>query len=521
MDNDEAVHLGHTRLAKALLARVNAISSSSAQAAVHRRLAHGAVWSLFAALFSRTFALLVSVLLVRLLGSRDFGAIAVIQSTVGLLGTFAGLGLGMTATKYTAELRERDTDRLGRMLAMIYCVALCAGSIMATLCALFSEAIATSALERADLAELLALSALLLILSTLDGVHLAVLAGFEAFSRVAKVTIWTGAFTLLISGPLVYTDGLRGAVLAQVIAAAFSAIASGWVANSECRSRSVKLQFTDRLFSDWRILWRYSLPALGASLMVVPVLWVGNLILIRTPGGYSEAGIVRLVDQLRTLLLYLPTVLLRPSFAIMANSIGSPEKLGQTLRYCLTVSAIASFPLAIVVTGLGSPVLQFLYGEQYAGATTALAWAMLVAGIQASGMGQGNVINATGRMWLGLLINVLWGAAFLSLAALLIPKYQSSGYIAAMGIAYLGLVSLFYVWFMIKEPWLLAGYPLLLLLAIFGGLVFLVNWAQQWLPLYLTILLSICASAIMAGALLLASRHPNEKWKSATTKERA
>jgi len=38
-----------------------------------------------------------------LLGTVGFGELGVIQSTVGMFGVFAGLGLGMTATKYVAS----------------------------------------------------------------------------------------------------------------------------------------------------------------------------------------------------------------------------------------------------------------------------------------------------------------------------------------------------------------------------------------------------------------------------------
>src|ERR1022692_3038167 len=41
-----------------------------------------------------------------------------IQSTVGMLGIFAGLGLGITATKYVAELRSHDPERAGRIIAL-------------------------------------------------------------------------------------------------------------------------------------------------------------------------------------------------------------------------------------------------------------------------------------------------------------------------------------------------------------------------------------------------------------------
>ena len=44
-------------------------------------------------------------------GQEGFGALGMIQSTAGMLGVLAGLGLGITATKYVSELRRLDPLR--------------------------------------------------------------------------------------------------------------------------------------------------------------------------------------------------------------------------------------------------------------------------------------------------------------------------------------------------------------------------------------------------------------------------
>src|SRR5580698_9969778 len=71
------------------------------------RLARGVFWSLVGAVLARGLGVASSIIVARVLGITAFGEFTIIQSTVGLFGTFAGLGLGITATKYVAELRER------------------------------------------------------------------------------------------------------------------------------------------------------------------------------------------------------------------------------------------------------------------------------------------------------------------------------------------------------------------------------------------------------------------------------
>jgi len=75
------------------------------------RFVVGAFWSVAGALISRGFLLAASVVCAWFLGKEGFGALGMIQSTTGMLGVLAGLGLGITATKYVSELRRLDPLR--------------------------------------------------------------------------------------------------------------------------------------------------------------------------------------------------------------------------------------------------------------------------------------------------------------------------------------------------------------------------------------------------------------------------
>src|SRR5271167_1555484 len=82
------------------------------------RFTLGIIWSLAGAVISRGFLLAASVVCARFLGREGFGALGMIQSTAGMFGIFAGLGLGLTATKYVSEFRQQDPAKTGRILAL-------------------------------------------------------------------------------------------------------------------------------------------------------------------------------------------------------------------------------------------------------------------------------------------------------------------------------------------------------------------------------------------------------------------
>jgi O-antigen/teichoic acid export membrane protein len=453
--------------------------------------------------------MVLSILLVRILGREGFGELAIIQSTIGTLGLLAGLGLGSTATRYTAQLRQKAPERVGQILLLLNGVGLITGLIMASVCLAGAEFIAHRLLERAELTPLVRIASVLLLVSTVDGIQLATIAGFEAFSRSARLSLLTAALSLLLSGPLIYIDGVRGAIVAQVATAAFAATLSAHVAAAEARRQGVSWRPTSSVWAEASVLWRYSLPALGASLMVVPVLWFGQLLLVRSEGGYAELGTVRVLDQLRTMVMYLPAVLLSPTFAIMANLSDRSDQLSHTVRYSLSLSALVVFPAGIVFILLGRWLLPVLYGPEFGTETIPLAWTMIIAGVQATGLGLGNVINATGRMWLGLLINVVWGCFFLVLSIVLVPAFRGVGYLASSGTAYLLLTLGFYAWFKYKEPRMMNGYPLPGVLACYIIMAGAAAWLQSRLDFVGACIASILASGGLFGILFLASRRTN------------
>src|SRR5205809_607488 len=83
-----------------------------------RRVLSASIWSLAGATGGKGLTLISSIIAARILGREGFGAFGVIQGTVGSFGIFAGLGLGLTATKYVAELRVIDPKRAGRIIAL-------------------------------------------------------------------------------------------------------------------------------------------------------------------------------------------------------------------------------------------------------------------------------------------------------------------------------------------------------------------------------------------------------------------
>lgn len=84
-----------------------------------RRFFLGSFWSIVSSLFPIGLGFLSSIITARLLGKVGFGELGMIRSTIEMFVVYAGFGLGLTATKYVAELRDLNKERAGKMIGML------------------------------------------------------------------------------------------------------------------------------------------------------------------------------------------------------------------------------------------------------------------------------------------------------------------------------------------------------------------------------------------------------------------
>jgi O-antigen/teichoic acid export membrane protein len=207
------------------------------------RFAKGASWSLLGMGAAQGLALTASLIAARLLGQVSFGEFGMVTSTVGAFGMLAGLGLGLTATKYIAERRMVNPTGAGQIVGLITQVAAVSGGTVALILFAIAPWLAARTLNAPNLSEELRIGCILLFLNTLDGMQVGVLAGLEAFRAITRVSVVRGllSFPLLIAG--IWFFGLRGAVVATVIVAAIGWLLSQAALRTECVRAGVPISY--------------------------------------------------------------------------------------------------------------------------------------------------------------------------------------------------------------------------------------------------------------------------------------
>lgn len=399
------------------------------------RLAKSTFWSLAGSVIGRALGIPTAVLLARLLGRHDYGELGMIYSSIELFGVFGGFGLGLTATKHVAEFKRRDPERAGRILALSNVTAYFTGGIFSLGLYLFSERLAAGPLAAPQLSVPLRISALLLFLTCVDGAQTGALAGFEAFSHLARLQLLKGIlnFPFLIGG--YYWNGLRGILWGVALSRFVGLVLNRVYLKREARKAGVPLTLAGYT-RELPILWRFSVPALFAGVLVSPVNWFCSTLLVHQRDGYREMGAYNAANQWFTMILFVPTALATGIVPILSDTLGEKDvkRSARLLNIMLRVNAGLIIPVVLVMSLL-APYVMLIYGRDYRDAWPTLVVLLITSGIYALLTPIGEVIAASGRMWIGFGTNLAW-AAVLVVATYFLVHLGSFGFASARLIAY-------------------------------------------------------------------------------------
>jgi O-antigen/teichoic acid export membrane protein len=400
------------------------------------RFALGIVWSLAGAVVSRGFLLAASIVCARFLGKDGFGALGMIQSTAGMFGIFAGLGLGLTATKYVAEFRGQDPEKAGRILALSASAAFVFGCLITVLLILLAPFLATKVLATAQLAGPLAVGSGLVFFGAMNGAQTGALAGLEAFKTIARVNVISGvaSFPLIVLG--VWRGGLSGAVWGSVAALAINWALNNRALRRECATAEISYQFSS-CHRELSMLHRFSLPAFLASIVVGPAIWVCNALLVHQHGGYAELGIYTAADKWRLLILFVPTSVFTMVLPVLSNLYGEGDDAGfqKVFRANLQLNASLGLLAALLIAAFAAPIMA-IYGNSFRGGRLVLIVLAFSALPEALNAILGQPLIAAQQMWWRFAFDVLLVAVLMTFAWILIPKWGARGLAVSYGLAY-------------------------------------------------------------------------------------
>jgi O-antigen/teichoic acid export membrane protein len=194
--------------------------------------------------------------------------------------------------------------------------------------------------------------------------------------------------------------------------------------------------FRKKNFEEINILWKFSLPAILAGLMVSPVVWLCNYFLVNQPGGYVEMAEFDIANQWRNTLLFIPAALSQIALPLLTSALNDNKNYKKIFNLNIKINFYLGFIMTVTFVALSPFIIDF-YGENYKRAIYPLIIMFTTTFLITVNNVIGQAIASQGKMWYGFYVNTIWAIVLIICSYILIVKYQ----LGAIGLSLAFLIS--------------------------------------------------------------------------------
>jgi len=418
------------------------------------RLIKGTTLNLIAVVFNQGSTLIANIIVARILMKQGFGEYAMVQTTLLTMAVLSQFATGYTALKYIAEYRSSEPERAGRIMGLCAIVSTVMAGVGAFLLIVMAPWLAATMLKAPHLKFALMIGSGFLFFSAINGYQMGALSGLEAYGSLAKAGIVSGIMAVAAISLGAWWGGLNGTLTGLSITAFVRCtIHNRWL-RLESLAQGIKPRYRGSLSQEKAIILKFVLPSAIAQFYSPPLIWLANSFLVRQPGGYGEMALFSAANNLRILVLFLPTVMNSVGLSVLnyEKAKGDVAHYHRVFISNIVYIFLVSLGGALVVGIFGRTILQ-LFGKDF-GAGKSILWFLLAASFfEALTMALYQYVLTKSKIWLQFLGIVVPKEALLIVTAYyLVPSYGGAGLAAAyLGSALLGLILHFVLVFMLYK----------------------------------------------------------------------
>ena len=337
-------------------------------------LLHGATGTLILSIVSNIMALIISVVLARLLGTKEFGIYAYTMAVVNMLLVLSMLGLPQLIIREISAYRTNHSWGLMRgLLTRAYQITFIASIVIAIGVAIFVLMIKGQISIHALHVILIGLILLPILVSTNLGETTIRGLGYILLSQIPKALLRPCIFLILLIAAYLFWNGDYSATTAismQVI--------------------STFVTFVTMLFMLWKVLPMESKntpPAFQTKVWMrsaLPLLFVGAMLIVNNQTDIlmlgalenaKEVGIYRVAQRgagLVSLGLAAINIAIGPTISILHTK-GEMYRLQRIATRSAQMALVFSLPLVLVLVVFGSQLVSFVYGIDFSPAAKPMA----------------------------------------------------------------------------------------------------------------------------------------------------
>ena len=418
-----------SKLLNLINGRIKAVLSSE----LNKRIFHHSFWILTGNILSKLSLLVATILVTQHLGKHEYGEFGIIKSTILMFAMFAGMELGITATKYISQYRFTDKQKVERIVGLSTFFALIISIIIGISVYFYAQEIAMM-IKAPQIITEIRISAFILFFSSLNGIQSGILAGLENFKQLSINNAVAGVVSSIAMVVASRYLGLQAVVVAFGLNYLFLFILNFRTLNREFYKIFSISIFKKDNFKESQVLWKFSFPAIFAGIMVGPVTWLCNYFLIQEHNGFEQMADFDIAHQWRSTILFIPTALAQIALPLLSQSVDRKSDYKHIFNKNIKLNFFIAFGIVTILI-LISPVIIRLYSDNYQDALVPLIIMFVTTGFIAVNNVVGQAIASQGKMWLGLLVNFIWAGTLIGTCMLFVSHLKLGA--TGLAVAYL------------------------------------------------------------------------------------
>lgn len=366
-----------------------------------------------------------------LLGPSGVGTLSLFQSSITLLGSVSGLGIGNSSVREIAEADGTgDHLRVNKASSIVFRLVLLTGVLGWLLAAIFAFPISKVAFGNYDHAGSIVILGASLLLSTVGGSYAAILQGTRKIGKLAKLQVLTNVASAAIAITLFLFFG-KQAIVPSILAGALASCLISWkmgrstFASFEKTSWSETYEGSKKLISmGIAFMWNAvstGLVAFGIRAMVVR--YEG----VESNGIYQAAWAIS--GMFAGFILQAMGTDFYPRLTAASTE---PRRMSQLINEQTEIGVLLAGPGVLFTLSLAPFLMEWLYSAKFVPATPVVCWFVLGVFGQVVSWPLGFVQIARGLSRSFIVTQTLFNGLHFGLSILC---YRSFG-LVGLGIAY-------------------------------------------------------------------------------------
>lgn len=292
---------------------------------IGKQVLSGAFWSVLGTGLARGLTFCMMVLIARILGKEVFGEFGLVRATATMFLAFSTFGMGVTATKYIAEMLATDKDRTGRIIGLSYLFTVFSSFVVAVVFYFAAPWLCENRLNAPGLVGPMRLGALLLFITTITGTQISVMTGFQDFRGMAFANILAALLSIPIYLIGAFYWGLYGVITGAIAAVTLNLLINSGFIYRNTRKHQIRYAFT-QAYRELPILWKSNIPLTISSIIISFSLWVPQILIGSCENGMAELGVLYVVLNLQLAMSLLPQQFLPVFLPILSELSGRNEE---------------------------------------------------------------------------------------------------------------------------------------------------------------------------------------------------